>query len=774
MSIDKNNSIDTGSEFINPTVISQIASRLFNEFPEARAVPKNEGDAANVPTSFQHELDGKAAVFGQHIPTSPEKGSDQDTPFAETATNTGTNGLAGNYGKEALLRQEWPNQPLIPDYQKGNEIPNHPDFYFLSEDQKQKQSPLGNHADNLVDQQTYAGNKDGSYGLQNFINRSQPAKPNHEEELAGHSKENFVPFFNHLGSGLPADDVIDFTFLFANAQTHLKPDAGNPHANPEKYLADTGLGSQAFEQFPLQRTAVPETRQTQPGGKCIAQQIYEDVSAKPDGINLDSILQSYKNLTTPSAHGLDGDLSNGYALPTGHLPTDFLFDVNHLSGLQGLDQGTFFSEAKNSIPENPHHSYYFLNEPVSSITQPGIFDVATIRRDFPVLGQKVHGKPLIWFDNAATTQKPRSVIDAVATFYATDNSNIHRGAHTLAARATDAYEQARDKIRQFIGAGSSSEIIFVRGTTEGVNLVAQTWGRKFIQPGDEIVLTILEHHANIVPWQMLAKEKGAIIRVAPVNDNGEILLDEYAKLLGPRTKFVSLTQASNGLGTVVPVKEMVQMAKRYNARVMVDGAQSVAHIPANVQDLDADFFVFSGHKIFSPNGIGAVYAKSELQEIMPPWQGGGNMIKDVTFEETTYNEPPAKFEAGTPNVGGAIGLGAALDYVNAIGIENIARYEHSITVYGMEQLGHIPDLRLIGTAKNKVGILSFVLKNLPNEEVGKLLDKEGIAVRAGHHCTQPSLRRFGVESTVRPSLAFYNTKEEIDQLVYAIKKIQRR
>jgi cysteine desulfurase / selenocysteine lyase len=422
----------------------------------------------------------------------------------------------------------------------------------------------------------------------------------------------------------------------------------------------------------------------------------------------------------------------------------------------------------------PEGTYYFLKEPNPQLTRSEIFDVATIRRDFPVLRQSVHGKPLVWFDNAATTQKPQSVIDAVSNFYANDNSNIHRGAHTLAARATDAYENTREKVRQFIGASSTSEIIYVRGTTEGINLVAQTWGRKFIQPGDEIVLSILEHHANIVPWQMIAQESGARIRVVPVNDRGEIIMEEYTKLLGPRTRLVSLTQASNGLGTILPIREMIQLAKRYDARVLIDGAQSVAHIPVNVQELDADFFVFSGHKIFAPTGIGIVYGRRELLEQMPPWQGGGNMIRDVRFEETIYNEPPAKFEAGTPSIGDAVGLGAAIDYVKAIGLENIARYEHELTEYGTARLAAIPGLRQVGTARNKVGVLSFVLNNIPNEEVGRLLDQEGIAVRAGHHCTQPSLRRFGVEGTVRPSLAFYNTKAEIDRLAEVLNRIQRR
>jgi cysteine desulfurase/selenocysteine lyase len=398
-------------------------------------------------------------------------------------------------------------------------------------------------------------------------------------------------------------------------------------------------------------------------------------------------------------------------------------------------------------------------------------DVAAIRKEFPSLNQQVHGHPLAWLDNAATTQKPQSVIDALSRFYAQDNSNIHRGAHTLAARATDAFEQARQKVQTFLGAASSKEIIFVRGTTEGINLVAQTYGRKFLQPGDEIVLSTLEHHANIVPWQMVAKEKGAVLRIVPVTDRGEIMLEEYQALLGPRTRLVTLTHASNSLGTILPVAEMTQMAKRYNARVLIDGAQSVSHIPVNVQQLGCDFFVFSGHKIFAPTGIGAVYAKEELLEIMPPWQGGGNMIRNVTFEETTYSEAPAKFEAGTPNVADAVGLGAALDYVNRLGLANTARYEQELLQYATEQLSLINGLRLVGTAREKVSVLSFVLRDRRTEEVGRLLDQEGIAVRAGHHCAQPSLRRFGLEATVRPSLAFYNTKEEIDRLAVAVKRI---
>lgn len=400
-------------------------------------------------------------------------------------------------------------------------------------------------------------------------------------------------------------------------------------------------------------------------------------------------------------------------------------------------------------------------------------DIDAIRRDFPILHQTIHGKPLVWLDNAATTQKPSCVIDAISQYYSRDNSNIHRAAHTLAARSTDAYEKAREITQKFIGALSPKEIIFVRGTTEGINLVANTYGRKFLKPGDEIVLSTLEHHANIVPWQMIARETGAVIRVIPVTDRGEIMLESYEALLGPRTKLVSITHASNSLGTILPIHEMTRSAKRYGARVLIDGAQTVAHVPVNVQELGADFFVFSGHKVFSPTGIGAVWVRPELQEIMPPWQGGGNMIRNVTFEETTYSEPPAKFEAGTPSIGDAVGLGAALEYVSQFGLSNVAKYEHELLVNATEQLSRIDGLRIIGTAREKVGVISFVLSGKKPEEVGRMLDLEGIAVRSGHHCSQPSLRRFGLEATVRPSFSLYNTHGEVDRLAAAIRRIQR-
>lgn len=402
----------------------------------------------------------------------------------------------------------------------------------------------------------------------------------------------------------------------------------------------------------------------------------------------------------------------------------------------------------------------------------GIFDVATIRRDFPILQTRVSsGKPLVWLDNAATTQKPQSVIDRLAYFYANENSNIHRAAHELAARATDAYEAARKKVAKFIGAGSPDEIIFVRGTTEAINLVAQSWGKQNIGAGDEIVISHLEHHANIVPWQMLAAEKGAVLRVIPVDNSGQVRLDEYQKLLSSRTKIVAVTQVSNALGTVVPVKEIIDLGHRAGAKVLIDGAQSVSHIRVDVQALDADFFVFSGHKVFGPTGIGVVWAKQDLLEHMPPYQGGGNMIEDVTFEKTIYHGPPARFEAGTGNIADAVGLGAALDYVERIGIENIARQEHELLEYGTEALCRIPGLCMIGTAKNKTSVMSFVLDGFTTTEVGQALSEEGIAVRTGHHCAQPILRRFGLEFTVRPSLAFYNTFEELDLLADTVRRL---
>jgi len=451
--------------------------------------------------------------------------------------------------------------------------------------------------------------------------------------------------------------------------------------------------------------------------------------------------------------------------------------------LAGISLGYGHGESP-SVPASPRDAdrpFYFVDPvgaetgalPVAPQSGHAPFDVHTVRKDFPALHQKVHGKPLIWLDSAATSQKPQQVIDVEAAFYEHDNSNIHRAAHALAARATDAYEGARAKIQRFIGAASPNEIIFVRGTTEGVNLLAQTCGRQRIQPGDEIVLTTIEHHANIVPWQFLAKEKGAILKVVPINNRGEILLHEYEKLLGPRTRIVALTHVSNTLGTVVPVELMTAMAHHYGAAVVVDGAQSIPHFRVDVQAIDCDFFVFSGHKLFAPTGIGVLYGKKALLDEMPPWQGGGNMIEHVTFEHTTFNKVPYKFEAGTGHIAGAVGLGAAIDYLNRIGFEAAASYEDGLLAYASQRLATIPGLRLMGTAPHKVGVVSFVLDGIKPEAVGKFLDQDGIAVRAGHHCAQPTMQRFNVTGMVRPSLAFYNTYDEVDALYTSVLKAKK-
>jgi len=402
-----------------------------------------------------------------------------------------------------------------------------------------------------------------------------------------------------------------------------------------------------------------------------------------------------------------------------------------------------------------------------------ILEVNRIRRDFPILHQRVHGQPLIWFDNAATTQKPQDVIEATSRFYRQDNSNIHRAAHALAARSTELYEGGREKVRQFIGAADSKEIIFVRGTTEAINLVAQTYGRTHIGAGDEILLTTMEHHANIVPWQLLAQQTGAVLRVAPINDAGELILDALASLLGPRTKLVAVTHVSNALGTINPIETIVGLAHAHGARVLIDGAQSIPHIPINVQALGCDYFVFSGHKLFGPTGIGVLYGRLPLLEEMPPYQGGGNMIRDVTFEKTTYQGSPQKFEAGTPDIAGVVGLGAAVDYLSRIGMPAIAAYEHELLGYATQALSSVRGLHLIGTAATKASVLSFIMDGIPNEQIGRYLDRQGIAVRAGHHCAQPTVRRYGLEGTVRPSLAFYNTHDEIDSLVKALHGLRR-
>jgi len=538
------------------------------------------------------------------------------------------------------------------------------------------------------------------------------------------------------------------------------PDAGNWNG----YADNANIGSEWADISRLREIA---------GGFCPeeARQIASQVI--PDDVNLESVYASFAQLQNPP-----GISTGGLVLPGFQAGLPFTDDLSKLFFPEVQDstkKSDLSSAAQNQFADNTYSDYSFLRDQEFNYNNRDVFDVQSIRKDFPILHQKVNGKDLIWFDNAATTQKPSHVINTLTHFYQQDNSNIHRAAHTLAARSTDAYEGARGKVKDFIHASSPDEIIFVRGTTEGINLVAQTYGRKYIQEGDEIIVSTLDHHANIVPWQQLAKEKKAKLLVIPINDNGEIILEEYERLLSPRTKIVSFGQVNNTFGTILPVKTMIDMAKRYGARVLIDGAQSVAHTPVDVQALGCDFFVFSGHKIYAPNGIGVVYGKKEVLDILPPWQGGGNMIQDVTFEETIFNGPPARFEAGTPNVADAVGLGAALDYVSRVGLINISKYEHYLTEYAREHLAKIDGLRLIGNPRERVSVVSFVLKDVPTPEVGRLLDKEaGIALRAGHHCAQPSLRRLGVEATVRPSFSFYNTTDEIDILINAVRQIRSK
>ena len=408
---------------------------------------------------------------------------------------------------------------------------------------------------------------------------------------------------------------------------------------------------------------------------------------------------------------------------------------------------------------------------LSSVIAAG-FDVEKIREDFPVLKQKIHGKPLVYLDSAATAQKPQAVIAAIRKFHEVDCANIHRGVHELSQRSTAAYEETRAKAKRFLNARSKNELIFVRGATEGINLVASSWGRKNVKEGDEIVISALEHHSNIVPWQMLCEEKGAKLRVIPCNDRGELILEEYEKLLGPRARMVAVGHVSNALGTVNPVRQIIEMAHRAGALALIDGAQAAPHMKVDVQALDADFYAFSGHKVFGPTGIGVLYGKARLLNAMPPYQGGGDMIRTVTFEKTTYAELPYKFEAGTPNIAGGIGMGAALDYVAQIGFDKIAAYEHELLDYGTEALARIPGLRMIGTAREKAAVLSFVIEGIHPHDIGTVLDRMGIAVRTGHHCAQPVMDRFGIPATTRASLACFNTRDELDQLALGIRKVQ--
>ncbi len=400
----------------------------------------------------------------------------------------------------------------------------------------------------------------------------------------------------------------------------------------------------------------------------------------------------------------------------------------------------------------------------SAPARPSSFNVWRIREDFPILRQYAYGKPLVYLDNAATSQKPQAVIDALVRYYTSENANVHRGVHLLSERATEGYEGARRTVQRFLNAAESREIVYTRGTTESINLVAQAYGRANIGAGDEILISGLEHHSNIVPWQMLADEKRAVLRVAPIDDRGDVILEKYETLLGPRTKIVALAHVSNALGTVNPVRRMIEAAHRHGAVVLIDGAQGAPHMRIDVRALDCDFYAFSGHKTYAPTGIGILYGKAALLEAMPPWQGGGDMIRTVTFEKTTFNGLPHKFEAGTPDIAGAIGLGTAIDYLNGIGLEKIAAYEHDLLAYGTEVLTAISGVRLVGTAHEKASVLSFVVDGVHPHDLATILDRQGIAIRAGHHCAQPVMDRYGLSATSRASLAFYNTREEIDAL----------
>jgi cysteine desulfurase/selenocysteine lyase len=587
-----------------------------------------------------------------------------------------------------------------------------------------------------------------------------------------------------LGSAIPAQAPVSvpaFSFLQDArpivSDRNTSPQSTYPQAKPitEFAFAEPALPD---DQFVFERQALPQSVDfTQPPSPTMPSAFgFADSSAVPSFSFLEELRPLFSSPPSipgpvPASSKTELPWKDAETTPLTKHPFDYDADLRP----DNTSLFTFLEVRSLSAPDERSSLKPLESEPnvpgelsLSSYS----FDAEALKRDFPILRERVNGRPLVWLDNAATTQKPQSVIDRLKYFYEHENSNVHRAAHELAARATDAYESAREKVRRFLNASSSREIIFVRGATEGINFVAQAWGRQNIQKDDEIVITWLEHHANIVPWQMLCSEKGARLRVAPVDSTGQVLLDEYEKLLGPRTRLVAFSQVSNALGVVTPAHAIIEAAHRHGAKVLLDGAQSVSHMRVDVQALDCDFFVFSGHKVFAPTGIGVVYGKPEILEHMPPWQGGGNMIQDVTFEKTIYQPAPQRFEAGTGNIADAVGLGSAIDYLDRVGMENITRHEHELLVYATEALQRIPGLRIIGTAKEKAGVLSFVMDGFRTEEIGDYLNRNGIAVRSGHHCAQPILRRFGLESTVRASLALYNTTEDIDALVLALTNLR--
>ncbi len=529
------------------------------------------------------------------------------------------------------------------------------------------------------------------------------------------------------------------------------PGAAAPLAGPGEALVPAGLAS------PAAASASGPAAQRSPSPAAVAPNSGAIPAAQPHEINPFTAQLEFGDALTAEP--------NGHGAPD----ADFRWPIIDLAPPASSQTVQHVQPAAPTLPPLDFEVQPLVDTGVPS--SPGGLDAHRLKKEFPILQQQVHGRPLVWLDNAATTQKPSTVIERLKYFYKHENSNIHRAAHTLAARATDAYEEARESVRRFVNASSVRDVVFVRGTTEGINLVAQTWGRRNLQAGDEIVLTHLEHHANIVPWQLIAAEKGARLRVAPVDDDGQIILEEYEKLFNSKTKLAALPQVSNALGTVTPAQAMIEIAHRHGAKVLLDGAQSVSHMHTDLQILKPDFFVFSGHKVFAPTGIGAVVAPADLLDTLPPWQGGGNMIADVTFERTQFQAAPARFEAGTGNIADAVGLGAALDWVRRVGIASIAQHEHDLLVYGTQLLKTVEGLRIIGTAREKAGVLSFVIAGHDTQAVSSALDKEGIAVRGGHHCAQPILRRFGLESTVRASLAPYNTHEDLDALVAALCRI---
>ncbi|MCH8619528.1 family 2A encapsulin nanocompartment cargo protein cysteine desulfurase [Undibacterium sp. TS12] len=583
---------------------------------------------------------------------------------------------------------------------------------------------------------------------------------------AAQAAAQFLPGLSHLHDGIAAPATTSAT----PAAPLIEPQTtGTAHAPP---VADAGVaqGVPAVYAAALPQSSSAFSRQAVQSNTAGSSSYYflDGGSAAPSGSGLDALAAqatgSSQDQVVARSFGLPGQDQLQRLLGELYPQTSAASGPARSAGGNAADRPAFYFQ-------QGEHDYWDQAPRAANPALRAPFDINAVRRDFPILAERVNGKQLVWFDNAATTQKPQSVIDRISYFYQHENSNIHRAAHELAARATDAYEAARNKVARFLGAASSEEIIFVRGATEAINLIANTFGKKFIAAGDEIIVSQLEHHANIVPWQQLAAEKGAVIRVIPVDDSGQVLLDEYRKLLNGKTRLVAVTQVSNALGTITPVHEITALAHAAGAKVLIDGAQAVSHLCVNVQALDADFYVFSGHKVFGPTGIGVVYGKKALLEQLPPWQGGGNMIADVTFERTQYQPAPARFEAGTGNIADAVGLGAAIDYVERLGLDNIALYEHALLDYATHGLKRIPGVRLIGTAREKASVASFVLEGYQTEEVGKALNEEGIAVRSGHHCAQPILRRFGVEATVRPSFAFYNTCEEIDRLLAVVRRL---